>query len=175
MRTPESSFFTHFGVFLCEGQNIFDYYYFTSLLFLQDHFIFFTRSRMLDPQREIEYGFGLQPNFLVEMFDFACMTPSSTRGRLNVCLELSLDPTRSPFRHWRGHPRHSFTVWSDFVTRVVLGGPTRWEVPDLRAFVVRSSFSFGHLGCAPVWVVKNQMAISKPNKLWPPAFKILDK
>ena len=169
MRTPESDI----GVCLCEGQNIFDYYYSTSLLFLQDHLIFFTRNRILDPQRQT--GFSVEPNFLVEMFDFSCMTPSSTRGRLNVCLELSLDPTRSPFRHWRGHPRHSFTVWSDFVTRVVLGGPTRWEVPDLRTFVVRSSFSFGHLGCAPVWVVKNQTSMSKPNKLWPPAFKILDK
>ena len=41
-------------------------------------YLFFTRSRMLDPQSQTEYGFCLEPSFLVEMFDCACMTPSST-------------------------------------------------------------------------------------------------
>ena len=52
MRTPESdivrqAFLTQLGVCLCEGLNIFAYtylhylHYFTSLSFLQDHFIVF--------------------------------------------------------------------------------------------------------------------------------------
>ena len=147
---------------MCEGQNIFDYYYSTSLLFLQDHLIFVTRNRILDPQRQT--GFSVEPNFLVEMFDFSCMTPSSTRGRLNVCLELSLDPTRSPFRHWGVIP----ATLSPF-------GPILSLEWYLEAPHGERCLTCGHLlsGLRSLldiwdvhqWVVKNQMSISKPNKL----------